>query len=51
LDFRELRYGEVRRIPLPSTPLNKGKKEKKGKGLVALVPAHSKRHRALALGS
>jgi hypothetical protein len=23
--FRELRYGEVRRIPLPRTPVNKAK--------------------------
>jgi len=32
-DFRELRYGEVRRISLPRTPLNRGKR--KGSGLRA----------------
>jgi hypothetical protein len=27
-DFLELRHGEVRRISLPRTPVNKGKKRK-----------------------
>jgi hypothetical protein len=30
LFFRELRYGEVRRIPLPRTRVNMGKKKVQG---------------------
>jgi hypothetical protein len=41
-DFRELRQRELRRIPLPRTPVNKGKKEKKGRDIVAQILASSK---------
>ena len=33
---------ELPRIPLPRTPVNKGKKEKKGRDLVAQILASSK---------
>ena len=34
-NFRELHNGEVRRIPIPRTPVNKAKK--KGRGMEALA--------------
>jgi hypothetical protein len=37
VNFLELRYGEVRRIPLPRTPVNKGKR--KDRSLVRLGPS------------
>jgi hypothetical protein len=42
--FRELRYGEVRRISLPRTRVNKGKKDKKGRGMITQILASSKWH-------
>jgi len=41
-NFRESPKGEVRRIPIPRTPVNKGKKEKKGRDIVAHILASSK---------
>src|SRR5215212_1197814 len=41
-NFRECPKGEVRRIPIPRTPVNKGKKEKKGRDIVAHILASSK---------
>ena len=41
-NFRVRRYGEVRRRPIPRTPVNKGKKEKKGRDIVAQILASSK---------
>jgi hypothetical protein len=35
-NFSELRQHEVRRIPLPRTPVNKGKKKGRGMEAVAL---------------
>jgi hypothetical protein len=42
--FRELRLAEVRRIHIPRTPGKKGKKDKKGPGIVTQILASSKRH-------
>ena len=50
-NFSERRQDEVRRITLPRTPVNKGnkgKKDKKGRGIVTQILASSKRHRARA---
>jgi hypothetical protein len=42
-NFRECPKGEVRRIPIPRTPVNKGKKkEKKGRDIVAHILPSSK---------
>ncbi len=41
-NFVEPREAEVRRIHIPRTPVNKGKKEKKGRDIVAQVLASSK---------
>jgi len=50
-NFLERRKGEVRRIPIPRTPVDKGKKDWKRRGIVALTPASSKRRQALASAS
>ena len=42
--FRECPKGEVRRITIPRTPVNKGAKDKKGPGIVTQILASSKRH-------
>ena len=44
-------WGEVRRISIPRTPVNKDEKDRKRRGIVAQTPASSKRHQALASAS
>jgi hypothetical protein len=39
VNFLELRLGEVRRIPIPRTPVNKGKKESRKTLLYAPSPS------------
>jgi len=43
-NFRERWKGEVRRISIPRTPVNKGMKEEKGRDIVAQILASSKWH-------
>jgi hypothetical protein len=42
--FRERRKGEVRRISIPRTPVNKGAKDKKGPGMITQILASPKTH-------
>jgi hypothetical protein len=44
VNFRECPKGEVRRIRIPRTSVNKGMKEKKGRDIVAQILPSSKWH-------
>ena len=49
MDFRALRYSEVRRIPIPRTSVNKGAPENDGVGCMGFLEAASLREEAGAI--